>query len=170
MRAVRFDLATASAFTIARGSKPGALALDATPAIAKVLPHSTGDELLPPEELFDPRALRSFDGAIVTLGHPKLLETRADAQELGIGYVRSDARRDGDRVRVTLVITDPTTERAILDGELVELSVGWFVKEDRTPGVYQGSRYTLVRRDVRVNHVGIGPRGWGRAGAEARLR
>ena len=93
-----------------------------------------------------------------------------NVHRVSVGYARADARRDEERVRVTLVVFDAATEQAIRRGELVELSVGWRVREDRTPGVYKGERYARVRRDVRVNHIALLPRGHGRAGAEARVR
>jgi hypothetical protein len=38
------------------------------------------------------------------------------------------------------------------------------------PGVWQGQHYDAVQRKIRGNHVALGPKGWGRAGPEVRLR
>ena len=39
-----------------------------------------------------------------------------------------------------------------------------------TAGVWEGEKYDGIQRDIRYNHVGLGPEGWGRAGSEVSLR
>lgn len=167
IRTQRFDL-IGGAFEISPSSRAGALALDATPALAKVLPHEEGDELLPPYELSSRATLDSFVGVPVTVGHPAVVDM-SNVQRLSVGYARGDVRFVGDRVLCTLIVTDAAVEAAIRRGDLVELSVGWFVREDRRRGIYQGKTYNLVRRDCRANHIALLPRGSARAGEEARV-
>jgi hypothetical protein len=37
-------------------------------------------------------------------------------------------------------------------------------------GVFDGVPYRAVQRNIRFNHLALGPQGWGRAGADVRLR
>jgi hypothetical protein len=53
---------------------------------------------------------------------------------------------------------------------LREISLGYSVELDPTPGVWQGQRYDAVQRRLVTNHVALGPEGWGRCGSEVGLR
>jgi uncharacterized protein len=48
--------------------------------------------------------------------------------------------------------------------------MGYEVREDHTPGTWNGQAYDLVQRDIRYNHVALLPPGSGRAGRECALR
>lgn len=133
---------------------------------------STRREYRPADEVFHADALRSFEDAAVTIGHPR--EGRVTPQTFraaSVGHVRAGARRDGDLVAGEIAIQDAPTIARVDAGELVELSAGYDVAYDPTPGVTpKGERYDGVQRRIRANHVALLPPGGGRSGREVALR
>jgi uncharacterized protein len=125
-------------------------------------------ELRPPEEVFSAESLASLRDAPVTVGHAAVV-TAANWKQHSVGYAR-DGRQDGDKVAGELVVQDASVLPRIDTGELGDLSMGYSVREDRTPGEWNGQPYDLVQRDIRYNHVALLPPGQGRAGRECALR
>ncbi|APH54870.1 Hypothetical protein GbCGDNIH9_1581 [Granulibacter bethesdensis] len=122
-------------------------------------------EYRPPEEVFHADSLASFRGRPITVGHPPPtsgLITAANAAGAVVGAVMSEGRQDGDNLVADIVIHDT----AAVDEGLRDLSVGYRLDLDETPGEVDGEPYDAVQRGIRVNHVAIVPRG--RAG-NARL-
>ncbi|RKK03321.1 DUF2213 domain-containing protein [Pseudoroseomonas wenyumeiae] len=117
-------------------------------------------EYRPPEEVFNADSLASLRGVPVTLGHPGTVT--ADAPRGIIGTVLTAGRRDGDNLRAEIIIHNP---KAI--GGHREISLGYNVKLDETPGAIKGERYDAVQRRITYNHCAIVAQG--RAG-NARLR
>ena len=78
--------------------------------------------------------------------------------------------RDGDFVSCEVRIQDADAIKDVEDGRLCEVSCGYTCRLDNTPGVYNGEPYDCIQRHIRYNHAAIGPKGWGRAGSEVRLR
>jgi hypothetical protein len=71
-------------------------------------------------------------------------------------------------VEVALVITDQDAITKIKRKDATEVSAGYKVDFDPTPGITpEGEEYAGVQRNIRVNHIAIVPRG--RAGPEVRL-
>jgi hypothetical protein len=88
-----------------------------------------------------------------------------------VGHVSGEPRSDGRTVGAVLAIQDAETIRRIDSGELVEVSPGYRLMLDPTPGTTPaGERYDAVQRQRVYNHVAIGPKGWARGGSEASLR
>jgi hypothetical protein len=128
-------------------------------------------EYRPADEVFHADALASLRDAPVTDLHPASVVHAANWRELSVGHVGEDVRREGDFVAATVVVQDATEVERVLKGERKELSVGYEVEIDPTPGTSpEGERYDAVQRKIRANHVGLGPDGWGRAGSEVALR
>lgn len=132
---------------------------------------STRLEFRPPEEVFHEDSLASFGGAPVTVGHPPQGVTPANwAQESKGHIVEGTIRKDGTHVAAALTVQDGATIARVDSGELCELSLGYSVDYDPTPGEYQGQRYDGVQRNIRGNHVALLPKGAGRAGPDCALR
>jgi hypothetical protein len=130
---------------------------------------TTRREYRSPEEVFKAESLHSFDTATVTVGHPGMV-TPESWKEHAVGEVRS-AKRDGRYVAAELVIRDQRTLDQIADGSLVELSCGYDCTLVMGGGVSpEGETYDAQQTDITINHVGLGPSNWGRAGSEVRLR
>lgn len=131
-------------------------------------PGGVRRELRLPEDLFDPASLASYEGASVTDDHPPELVTANNAVAFERGTVMTTARRDGDHVAVDMQIKDAGLIRKVKAGK-VELSSGYVIKLDATPGVHPlYGRYDARQYDIRVNHVAVVD--VGRAGPTARIR
>src|SRR5690606_28507268 len=49
----------------------------------------------------------------------------------------------------------------IESGERKEISLGYKCQLDPTPGTWNGESYDAVQKNIVVNHVALGPKGWG---------
>ncbi len=135
---------------------------------------STSHELRHPDDVFDSGSLASLASAPVTVDHPATPVTAANARDHMVGFGSESPRRDGDFVESALTITDaaavaraelPRTDSAVL----CEVSLGYTARIVPETGVYQGQRYDARQRDIRYNHIALGPKGWGRAGESVKL-
>lgn len=127
-------------------------------------------ELRHPDEVFSAASLESLTGAPVTDLHPSELVTEKNAKDLSRGYLISDVKTDGKRlVQGDVVITDPDLIAAVESGARREVSPGYTAQVEMQSGEYGGEPYDAIQRNIVYNHVGIGPRGWGRSGSEVSL-
>ena len=123
-------------------------------------------ELRPPEEVFNTDSLKSFAGKPITDGHPSEPVTAKNAKRLLVGTMQGEGRQDGENVVAPIIIHDGEVIDKILKGGKRELSLGYKVDLEETPGVWNGQEYDAIQRNIRINHLAIVPRG--RAG-NARL-
>lgn len=121
---------------------------------------STRREFRPPEEAFSADSLNTLRGKPVTVGHPGLVNADNIPKAKVIGAILTVGKQDGDNIRADLVIHNLNTSGR-------ELSCGYKVDLDETPGEYNGVKYDAIQRNIRYNHVAVVPRG--RAGSVARL-
>jgi uncharacterized protein len=126
-------------------------------------------EYRPADEVFRADSLGGLRGASVTTDKHQMV-TPANYRELTVGHVIGEPRADGDKVVAELDINDARTLERIDAGELQEISSGYVVNYDPTPGVYNGVRYDGVQREIQYNHVLLLPKGGGRAGRDVGLR
>jgi hypothetical protein len=70
----------------------------------------------------------------------------------------------------SLVVRKKEAIDSIDSGDAKEVSCGYTCDLDMTPGVYQGQHYDAVQRNIKYNHVALGPANWGRAGSDVALR
>ncbi len=125
-------------------------------------------ELRPPEEVFHPDSLASYDGAPITIGHPRRADgeledvTADNVRRHEVGTVSGAARRDGDLVATTSLIKDAAAIKRV-EGGMRELSPGYRIRYDETPGFAPQyatpdnptGRYDGVQREIRVNHQAL---------------
>lgn len=123
-------------------------------------------EFRPPEEVFHADSLASFAGKPITDDHPSVPVTSANAKSLAIGFMSSEAKQDGDDVLVPIIVHDGAAIDKALKGNKRELSLGYKVDLEETPGEWNGQKYDAIQRNIRINHLALVPRG--RAG-NARL-
>lgn len=123
---------------------------------------TTRRELRRAEDVFHADSLASYRNKPVTKDHPGKVNA-SNVREYQIGTVTTVGRQDGDNVVSDIVIHDP---RVIKQDGWKELSVGYSVDLDETPGEYNGERYDAIQTNIRVNHLAVVPAG--RAG-NARL-
>lgn len=127
-------------------------------------------EYRPPDEVFHQDALASFEDAPVTREHPSEMVTASNAKQFSIGTVKEKPRRDGDVASTRLLITDAAAIADVKSGKLSQISQGYHVDYDPTPGTTpEGQRYDGIQRNMRGNHVAL-LEGSGRAGNGVKVR
>jgi hypothetical protein len=121
-------------------------------------------ELRLPEHVFAPESLASYKGKPVIVTHRAGLVTNENAPEEVIGTILSEGIRDGDDVRAEIIIHDTD---AMKRSGMKELSLGYNLVLDETPGEWNGRPYDAVQTEIRINHLALVEHA--RAGEEARL-
>ena len=125
-------------------------------------------EYRPPEEVKKPESLSTFGMKPVTWTHPPALLDSKNTLQFAKGSSGSQVRYSDGFVEVALVVTDEETIEKVQRGDATEVSAGYRVDYDPTPGITpEGESYDGIQRNIRVNHIAIVPRG--RAGPEVRL-
>jgi hypothetical protein len=134
-----------------------------------VFDYGDHKELRVPEEVFKKEALDSFRGLTVTVGHRAWLDA-SNWKTHAIGHVGDDVKQDGNTVVASLIVKDQAALAKIDAGDLVEISMGYSVDLDESPGVTPtGEKYDSIQRNIFGNHAALGPVNWGRAGSSVRL-
>lgn len=176
----RFDFASGE-LTSQKRTQIGGLVARANLTRTGVLEYRAGDgsvrrELRHPDDVFDADSLASLAHATVTDDHPGRVTTDNWRAET-IGHIAgtpqraADTTASGDQlVQGEIHIQHgPAIEKADA-GKLKEASCGYSCSYDPTPGEYRGQRYDGRQRNIRYNHLALGPPGWGRAGPDVSLR
>lgn len=125
---------------------------------------STRRELRLPEDVFAEKSLKSYKGKPIIITHEAGEVDKENVHREQIGTIMSDGYRDGDSVRCEIIIHDTN---ALKKCGLKELSLGYSLDTDDTPGVYQGEKYDCIQRNIEINHLAIVAEA--RAGETARL-
>lgn len=121
-------------------------------------------ELRLPEDVFDPESLASYRGKPVIITHDAGLVTKDNVDQFIIGTILSDGYRSGDDVRADIIIHNTDDMK---DSGLKELSLGYNLDLDETPGEWNGEPYDAIQRNIRINHLALVREA--RAGEQARL-
>lgn len=148
---MRFDTVPLKATSTAEGF------LRDTPVLTRVgvFPYKRADgstryELRPPEEVFHADTLASLKAIPITDGHPGLVTSR-NAKQHTVGTVLSEGRQDGNDTVGDIVVHDT----APIAAGKKELSCGYTLTLDETPGEWNGQRYDAVQRSIRYNHLAL---------------
>ena len=121
-------------------------------------------ELRLPEDVFNAESLASYKGKPIIITHDAGLVTKDNVHEHQIGTILTEGYRSGNDVRAEIIIHD-TDE--MQECGLKELSLGYNLTLDETPGVWNGQPYDAIQRDIRINHLALVREA--RAGEQARL-
>ena len=121
-------------------------------------------ELRLPEHVFDPKSLASYKVKPVIITHAARHVDKDNVDDEIVGTVLSKGYKDGDAVRVKIVIHDID---AVKQSGLRELSLGYSLALDETPGTWNGQPYDAIQTNIKVNHLALVRDA--RAGDEARL-
>lgn len=125
------------------------------------------DVYRPEAEVFSTDAMASFAHRPVTDDHPKEAVTKDNWKQLAVGQTDGDIKRDGEFLRVPLMVADGASIAKVQGGKR-ELSAGYTCDLDWTPGKTPGGQtYDAVQTNIRANHVAIVQRG--RAGKDCRI-
>ncbi|MBQ6382057.1 MAG: DUF2213 domain-containing protein [Clostridia bacterium] len=132
------------------------------------LPPARGDPLIPvvrpPEEVFSPATIASFEGMPVTNDHPPDGVTLENVRYLSRGHAHNVRRGTGemsDLLLADLIIQDRTLIDAILKDGKREISCGYLYELREENGQY-------VQRNIRGNHIAVVDAG--RAGPRVSIR
>lgn len=125
---------------------------------------STRRELRLPEDVFAPESLASYKGKPIIITHDAGYVDKGNVEEETIGTILSEGYHDGDNVRAEIIIHNTD---AMKQCGLRELSLGYNLRLEETPGVWEGQPYDAIQRDIVINHLALV--GQARAGEQARL-
>lgn len=119
------------------------------------------------DEVFHKDSMASFAHRPVTNDHPADAVTADNWKTHAVGSTSDEIKRDGDFVRVPLMVSDAATIRAVESGKR-ELSAGYTCELKWEPGVTaDGQTYDAIQTNIRANHVAIVTAG--RAGKDCRI-
>jgi uncharacterized protein len=112
----------------------------------------------PPEEVFSSAAMHSLAHRPITLTHPPEMVDAGNWKEYAVGQTGDEVTRDGDCVRVPMVIMDSKAIEAYEQHGVKELSVGYSTdlkwESGRTP---EGKLYDCKQTAIRGNHLAVVP-------------
>lgn len=130
----------------------------------KNLDGTTRRELRLPEYVFEEKSLESYKGKPIIITHDVGEVDKNNVHQEQIGTIMSAGYRDGDSVRCEIIIHDTN---ALQRCGLKELSLGYSLDTDDTPGVWKGEKYDCIQKNIDINHLALV--GEARAGESARL-
>lgn len=112
----------------------------------------------PPEEVFNHDAMHSMAHRPVTLHHPTETVNARNWKKYAKGHTGDEVIRDGDHIRVPVVVMDAETIQAFENKDACELSMGYSTDLKWTPGeTPDGQTYDAVQTAIRANHLAIVP-------------
>lgn len=121
----------------------------------------------PADQVFSKDSMGSYAHKPITNDHPDQAVSAENWKDLAVGSIGDEIARDGDFVRIPLVVMDAAAIKLVEDGKR-ELSAGYTCdlawETGTTP---QGEKYDAIQKDIRINHVAIVQSG--RAGSKARI-
>lgn len=121
----------------------------------------------PADEVFAREAMASVAHRPITVDHPAEAVTADNALGLMRGHIGDEVARDGDFIRVPLVLMDSAAIGEYKRGKR-ELSLGYTCDLKWEPGkTADGQEYDAVQTNIRVNHLAIV--GAARGGPELKL-
>lgn len=121
----------------------------------------------PEEEVFSEESLKTYAAQPATDDHPPTLVDATNWKQFSIGNIGNEVKRDGEFVRVPLILMDGAVIDKYKRGKC-ELSMGYLADWDMTPGITpDGEPYDAIQRNLRMNHIALVDKG--RAGSEVRI-
>jgi len=125
---------------------------------------SVRKELRLPEYVFDERSLATYEGKPVIITHEAGRVSKNNVTDEIVGTILSKGYQDGDDVRAKIIIHDTDT---VKQTGMRELSLGYDLVLDETPGEWNGKPYDAIQTEIAINHLAIVREA--RAGEQARL-
>jgi hypothetical protein len=109
----------------------------------------------PPEEVFSHDTLHSLAHRPLTMDHPRGGVNSKNWKEVSIGATGAEVVRDGEFIRVPLVVMDAGAIRRVEDGHK-ELSWGYSTELKWGQGLTtDGQPYDAVQTAIRGNHLAV---------------
>ena len=118
-------------------------------------PNSVVKIYRPESEVFATDSLASYAHKPVTLGHPSVSVNATNWADLAKGGVGNEIVRDGNAVRVNMLLMDGQAISSV-DGGTRELSAGYLAVIDATPGTTpDGQPFDGKQTGIRINHIAV---------------
>lgn len=109
----------------------------------------------PADEVFSKKAMESLAWKPITLNHPDKVINSNNWRKHAVGQVSDEIARDGEFIRVPLILMDQTAINATKDG-IAQLSVGYDAKLKWGEGqTDDGQFYDAVQSQIRANHIAL---------------
>ena len=110
----------------------------------------------PESEVFKTDSLATFAGAPVTVDHPAESVTADNWKRLGVGEIHGDVIRDGERVRVPIIVRDAAAVKAATSTHK-QLSMGYatelvFPQDGKHP---DGTACDAYQTNLKINHIAL---------------
>jgi hypothetical protein len=119
------------------------------------------------KEVFAGDAMTSFAHKPVSLDHPPELVSSDSWRDHAVGFTSGDIARDGDFLRVPLMLADADAIKQVQNGSR-QLSAGYTCDILFEPGTTpDGQEYQARQVGIRANHIAVVANG--RAGPECRI-
>ena len=108
----------------------------------------------PPEEVFSNDAMRSYAHRPITVGHRGAVNA-GNWKDVAAGQTGDEVMRDGEFVRVPLILMDATAIKVVESGTR-ELSMGYDCTLEFKDGTApDGQPYDAIQRSMKMNHLAI---------------
>ena len=121
-------------------------------------------ELRLPENVFNEKSLKSYKGKPIIITHDAGAIDKYNVTNEQIGTILSEGYQDGEDVRAEIIIHDTD---GMKECGLRELSLGYNLTLDETPGEWNGEPYDAIQKNIIINHLALVSTA--RAGEQARL-
>lgn len=110
----------------------------------------------PENEVFKADSMATFAAAPVTVDHPTVAVTADNWRKLGVGEINGDVVRDGQRVRVPIIVRDASAVQAAITTHK-QLSMGYATKlvfpaDGKHP---DGTVCDAYQTDLKINHIAL---------------
>ncbi len=128
---------------------------------------TTRRELRLPEEVFSVDSMASLKGKPLTLNHPGEAVNADNIEKYQVGSVGDRIDNSSYEIFAGVTVQRRDGVDAVKAGKTA-LSCGYDCTLDWKSGVYQGSRYDAIQRNIRYNHLSIVDAA--RAGDQAKIR
>lgn len=135
---------------------------------------SLSRELKHPEDVFDPASLATLERVVITRGHPRdakgkpLDVTTKNVAALQKGHAGSkierERLRDEEHPVIDATVTDDATVKAITEGGLDQVSMGYSVEIVDEAGIWNGQQYDRRHKNIRYDHLAVALPMGGRGG------
>lgn len=110
----------------------------------------------PESEVFRKDAMTSLAHRPITKDHPPVPVTADNWKKYAIGHVGDEVVRDGQFVRVPMLVMDADSIRHIEQDGARELSVGYVCDIAWETGISPaGEEYDAIQRNIKVNHIAV---------------
>lgn len=112
------------------------------------------------EAVFDKASVEGFAHKPITRGHPSVLVDSTNWAQHTVGEVSTEALRDGERLRLRILVKDENSIQGVKNGTLRHLSAGYLADIVWGDGIApDGTRFQAKQVNIRPNHVALVPRG-----------